>query len=257
MPFAVVFLPRGTGSIVKDESSEGVAMREGEAFDPTRVQIEKAIRALEFVARRMERQLFSSEDERAKWMHDLQVIRRMNNLKSVAAQYVGADETIVFEHEIVFCPNGHANDMAVDAGAGLELPLLPLNLIRGNRLVMTEHDRSQRSLYQDLLKVPWTNVKCLKKAKGTSVQSVHHEKITKGNNTASLFVSQLARHFGRISRVIEGRGFAFAEDETLGRSVWLHVSHAPKGYVFRVGNRVSYVAVDVPKGLQGRDIQPA
>lgn len=232
-------------------------MHQSQEFDPVRVQIEKAIRALEFVAGRMGRRLFSSQDERAKWIHDLELIRRLSNLKTVTAEYIGSDKAVVFEHEIAFSPNGHAKGMMVDSGGGVELPVFPLDLIKAHRLVMVEHDRSQRSLYQHLLMVQWTTVECLKKAKGTSVPSVHHEKITGGNNSGSIFVCDLARHWGRITHVADGRGFAFAKDETLGRSVWLHVSHAPKGFVFREGARVSYVVVDVPKGLQGRDIQSA
>jgi len=232
-------------------------MREFQEFDPVRMQVEKAVRALEFVAHRLGRSLFASEEERAKWMHDLEVIRRLNNLKAIAAEYIGADKTVLFEHEIGFSPNGHAKGIVIDSAGGVELPVFPREIVREHRVVMREHDQAQRSLYQHLLTVNWTTVECLKKAKGTSVHSEHHAKITRGNNTASLFVSELARHHGRITYVAEGRGFAFADDETLGHAVWLHVCHAPKGFVFRQGERVSYVVVDVPKGLQGRDIRAA
>ena len=233
-------------------------MYRSNGFDPVRLQIEKAIRALQFVAGRMGQHLFSSDEERGKWAHDLEVIHRMNNLQAVSAEYIGADRIVLFKQEIGFSPNGHTNGAVFDSAGGVEPPLCPLEmvkLIKETRLLITEHDRSQAGLYRDLLQIPWTSAEPLKKAKGTSFRSEHHEKITRGNNTATMFVSELARHRGWITHVAEGRGYAFARDDTLGRQVWLHLSHAAKGFVFRKGLRVSYIVVDVPKGLQGRDIQ--
>jgi cold shock CspA family protein len=222
-----------------------------------REQVEKAVHALEFVARRLNRRLFSSAAERANVLHDLQVIRTFNNLKSVTVEYLGANRHVVFDHTIEFSPNANGNGRCVDAGRGIELPLLPPSLIVEHLFSISWCDRSQRDLLKHLLNVPWSNKEEHPKARGTTIRSVHHEKITGGNNTARLHVTDLARHFGRISYVAEGRGFAFANDEVLGQTVWCHVSHAPTGFRFRVGDRVSFVVVDVPKGLQARDIRSA
>jgi cold shock CspA family protein len=229
-------------------------------FDPVRLQIDKAIRAMEFVARRMGQRLFSSEDDRSRWVHDLEVIRRVNNLKAVSAEYVGREKILIFAHEIQFSPNGSANGPVIDSAEGVDSPWCDkelVKLIEANRVTLTEKDPSQARLYRDSLQIKFSTAEPLKKPKGTSVSSRHHEKITGGNNTANFFVCDLARHGGRITHVAEGRGFAFAKDETLGVEVWLHVSHAAKGFVFRRGDRVSYLVVDSPKGLQGRDIRAA
>lgn len=218
-------------------------------------QVEKAVHALEFVARRLSRRLFSSDAQRDNVMHDLLVIRTFNNLKSVTAEYLGANRSVVFAHSIEFSPNGNGNGRLVDAARGIELPVLPPSLIVDHVFSIFWHDRSQEELLKHLLKLNWSNKEELAKAKGTRIRSEHHERITAQSNSAEIYVTDLARHFGRITHVAEGRGFAFAKDETLGRSVWLHVCHAPTGCVFRLGQRVSYVVVDVPRGLQARDIR--
>jgi len=230
-----------------------------EVSDVVKLQVAKAIGSLDLVARKMNRRLFSFGEQRAKVVHDLEVLRMVGNLRSMTAEYLGGNGSVVLAQTIQFSPNGtgNGNGKLIDCARGVELPVFPPSLIVNHEFSISWNDRSQHELVQHLLKINWCDKPETTKAKGIEIPLKHHEKITGGQNGGKIFVSTIARHFGRVTYVAEGRGFAFALDETLGQSVWLHVSHAPKGFTFMKGARVSFVVVDVPAGLQGRGIRLA
>lgn len=236
----------------------GFVMSAFQVSDVVKLQVAKAIGSLDLVARKMNRRLFASRAQRDNVVHDLEVLRMVGNLQSMTAEYLAGNDSVVLAQTIEFSPNGNGrNGKFVDSARGVELPVFPPGLIVNHEFSVSWNDRCQQELLQHLLKINWSDKSERTRAKGTEIPLKHHEKITGGQNGGTIFVSDLARHFGRVTYVAEGRGFAFAMDETLGQSVWLHVSHASKGFTFKKGARVSFVVVDVPAGLQGRDIRRA
>jgi cold shock CspA family protein len=224
-----------------------------------KLQVAKAIGSLDFVAKKMNRRLFSSREQWANVVHDMEVLRMVGNLRSVTAEFLGGNGSVVLAQTIEFSLNGNGNGHGklIDSACGVEVPIIPPGLIVNHEFSISWNDRSQHELVRHLLKNSWCDKPETTKAKGTEIPLKHHEKITGGQNGGKIFVSDMARHFGRVMYVAEGRGFAFALDETLGKSVWLHISHVARrnGFAFKKGARVSFVVVDVPAGLQGRDIR--
>src|SRR6185437_8175481 len=75
--------------------------------EPVRIEIDKGIHSLEFVARRLGRQLFSSEQHRQNVIHDLEVCHTLNCLKTITVEYVGADGSVVFAQTIELKSNSN------------------------------------------------------------------------------------------------------------------------------------------------------
>ncbi len=185
--------------------------------------------------------------------HDWGVMLAHGDLQSVRLELLAADKTVLFEFRVHF-QGEKAKGGLIDSASGVELPLLDRAAVTGHRLIIQQNGRE--SVYRHLLRISWSPAPTLQKRPGDSFASEHARKITGGRQTASVHVTAEARQRLVVTQTGDGP-YAFGEVPARFKGIFLHRKFAPPGFQFRMGQQLSAVLVQTPRGLQARAIQMA
>jgi cold shock CspA family protein len=219
---------------------------------PVRLETKKAIHTLTLVDRAYALGIWSSPEEKAKWLNDIGVFLAFDNLNSISLELLGADKTVVAEVKIKF--GQHANGKADRQASGTEVPVLDKKLVTGHR-VLVQHKNGNAAQYQHFLKFNWSPAETLRRRQGDVFANSQARK-TGGRQTGSIFASKDSRHTLVITRPIGTKGFGFADCPDLGLTgVLLHIRHLRGVTGLRLGQRVTAQIVQLPQGIQAREVR--
>jgi hypothetical protein len=227
----------------------------GTITDPKRqagkeLSISKLFAQINLIERSYELNLFSDS---AATKHDLTVMHEHGDLRSMTVELVGHDERVLIEFKWTLDANGHSFHR-IDSAGGVELPVIDRTKLAKHRFLVRQGGRQRE--YQHVLKLNWSPAPAIAKAAGASFESEHNGRITGGRTRGEFFVGDAVRHELLVEQT-GARGYAFARDLTISAErVFLLAKFAPPGFQFRVGQRLTAVVVQTPKGLQARSIQP-
>lgn len=186
-------------------------------------------------------------------IRDLTVMLEHGDLKTAALELLASDRSIIYRHEVRF---GSANGRhAIDAAHGIELPLLPPNRIANHRLLVAPV--RQITQYRHRLRVSWSDADRLPERPGSHFASEHTRHVSRDRMTGQVFVSNEARRTAIVTNVSAAGDYAFACDPALPLRVFLHKALCEQPMEFRAGMKVSFIPIQTPRGLQGRNIRPA
>lgn len=220
--------------------------------EPVRLEAQKAIHTLTLVDRAYNLNIWSSPEEKAKWLNDVGVFLAFDNLNSISLELLGADKTVVAEVRINF--GQHANGKTGGLTSGTEVPVLNKNLVSGHR-VLVQNKNGNAAQYQHLLKFNWSPAETLHRRQGDEFANSQAHK-TGGRQTGSIFASKDSRHTLVVTRPIGPKGFGFADCPDLGLTgVLLHIRHLHGVKELSLGQRVTAQIVQVPQGVQAREVR--
>jgi len=185
--------------------------------------------------------------------HDWGVMLAHGDLQSASLELLAGDKTVLFEFKVRF-QGEKAKRGLIDSADGVELPVLDRATVAGHRLIIQQSGREP--VYRHLLRMTWSPAQTLQKRRGDSFASEHARKITGGRQTANVHVTAEARQRLVVTQTGDG-AYAFGEVPARFKGVFLHRKFAPPGFQFRIGQQISAVLVQTPKGLQARAIQMA
>lgn len=187
------------------------------------------------------------------WVNDLAVMMANNDFTGISAELLDNSGKVFYAHRIDVIERHGKPELYSDGG--MALPILDRSRLGKARIVVHRKCDNQSS-YASLLKLNWSNVERAERESGKSFSDTHANKTTGGHGKATVHVGDSLRVELTIIRS-GGKGFAFATDESGNLAVFCHAKHAPDGYQFKVGSKISAVLVQLPKGIQAREIQPA
>jgi hypothetical protein len=214
----------------------------------------KAVATLDFILRSYGLQRWWRTDaERENYVHDLQVMMQNGDLSKADLEIVAADRSVLYRHSIYF--TDERNPRCVDSACGIELPMIDRSKIAEHRLLVSPFRRVDS--YRSQLRLSWGPADKLRDKVGGSFESEHTNKSTGGRNKAQVFVADDARHIGIVLNVSPAADYAFAHDSSLNVNVFLHRKFCLDGVLPGPGQKVSYVVIQTPRGLQGRNIRAA
>jgi hypothetical protein len=219
-----------------------------------RLDAQKTISAFDFILKSLGRATpWQSPQKRDQYIHDLAVMLDHGDLKTASLELLAADRSVVYRHEVRF---GSANGQrSVDAAQGIELPLLPPDRIADHRLLVWPV--RQITQYRHHLRLPWCDAEKLPERSGSRFASEHTRHVNRDRMTGQVFVSDEARRTAIVINVSATGDYAFARDPALPLDVFLHQAQCEQPTEFRPGMKVSFVPIQVPRGVQGRNIRPA
>lgn len=219
-----------------------------------KLSINKVAAQLALIQRSYALKVWDDEGHREKWQHDLELMLAHADLRSVNLELLDAREIVAHEFVFEFTGQSLQHTRGFDLAGGMELPVLKLAKVKGQRLLVYRNNRE--SIYRAALQLPWADAKVLPRKNSSDFASEHSARITGGRLTGRMRVGTDARQ--RIVVTQTGtKGYAFGKARDLeDAQVYLNSRYAPEGFVFKVGRCVSGVVVQTPRGLQARDIQP-
>jgi hypothetical protein len=230
-------------------------------LESTALMIQKAFVVLDFITKSYHQTLFETANDRSDYAHDMNLVFENSNLKRLTYDLLGENDTVLFEHAFMFENSGERGKV-IDSARGIELPFIRADLIRRNRLVWTSKPTGRTDIdckeYQHLFRLRWVDAKAVNRANCAGFQSEHFSHITGSRANAHMFVDRSALHRGTVISVPEkGRGaYCFIEDDQLKTThLFGHQKHLQSPAIFFPGQRLSYIVISVPRGLQARAIQ--
>lgn len=223
--------------------------------DPTPHQLdaEKTLAAFQFILKSLGQPLpWKTPPERSAYLHDLVVMLQHGDLETASLELLGRDQTILFRHRVQFGAGG--SRPARDPAWGIELPLLSRAQIADHRILV--EPAAHIGTYRHQLRLNWTSAKRLRERPGSRFESQHTRRITAQRMTAQVFVTEEARCRGTIYHVSPAGDYAFARHPNLPADVFLHLYQCDQPLQFQPGQEVSFIPVQTPRGVQGRNIRP-
>lgn len=220
-----------------------------------RLDAQKTIHAFDFILRSLGRATpwQSTQKKMDDYSHDLAVMLEHGDLNTASLELLAADRSVVYRHEIRF---GSANGQrSVDAAQGIELPLLPPDRIADHRLLVSPV--RQIAQYRHRLRLSWSDADRLPERSGSRFASEHTRRVNRDRMTGQVFVTDEARRTATVINVSAAGDYAFARDPALPLDVYLHKAQCDLPVEFRPGMKVSFIPIQVPRGLQGRNIRLA
>lgn len=220
-----------------------------------RQEAQKAIHALALVDRAYGLGIWPSPEEKAKWLNDIGVFLAFDNLNSISLELLGADNTVVGGVTINF--GQHADGKAGVMTIGTEVPVIDKKKLVAGHRVLVYHKNGNAAQYQHLLKFNWSPAESLRRREGDEFANSQARK-TGGRQTGTIFASKESRHTLVVTRPIGTRGYGFADCPDLGLTgVLIHVRHLRGLRQVKLGQRLSAQLIQVPVGIQAREVRAA
>jgi len=226
----------------------------GENLHSYRLNAKKAIRSFDFILRSLGQTApWQSAKEKEDYIHDLTVMLAEGDLQTACLELLDADQSVLYRHEVHF---GSADrQRRVDGAQGVELPLISPERIAGHRLLLSPVRRLAD--YRHELRRRWSYTRQLPEHPGSRFLSEHTQRIHGGRATGRVFVSDEARCTARVVHVSPAGDYAFATHPDLPLQVFLHKAYCEEPVEFAPGMKVSFIPIQTPRGLQGRNIRTA
>ncbi len=194
---------------------------------------------------------WKSSDRQRDYVHDLAVMLRQGDLRRASLELLAADKTVLYRHRVVFQTTRCAQ--SVDAAGGIELPLIPSEQIANFRILTGPSRRIDT--YRHQLRCNWGRAARLADQSGEQFTSDHTRRTNGGWADGEVFVADQARRSGTIINISRYGDYAFARDAALGVDVYLHREERDERFDFESGQRVTFLVIQTPRGLQGRNIR--
>lgn len=175
---------------------------------------------------------------REDYLHDLTLMFRHQDLRSLVVRLLDRNHQAVFEHPFWFEQNDDIGDLPHPRGDTFPPPVVDPNLIQIGELIVTR--RNRRDLYQGQLKLCWTPAPAGRGSRKRAFSPQNREKTP----WRTLMIKRLGR-----------KGYAFAVDEDSGQKVFVPTDHYPSGDRFSLGQRLRALVIETPRGLQAREIR--
>ena len=226
----------------------------GRQSDRHLLDTRKTVAAFDFILRSLGRQpAWATPQLRENYEHDLAVMLKHGDLQTASLELLAADRTVLYRHRIQY---QQARDFqGKDAAQGIELPLLPPGKIAEHRMIVSPV--RQIAAYRNELRMPWGDADKLQDRSGSQFASEHTRHVNRDRMTGQVFVSNEARRLATVITVSAAGDYAFARDPAFLADVYLHKAYCETSMEFRPGMRVSFVAIQTPRGIQGRVIRAA
>ena len=218
-----------------------------------RLMAQKLVGQLRTIDRTYELNLIGDQNKAADWINDLAVKLAYDDLDGVSAEFLDATGNVFYAHRIKVAR--HVGRAELHSDGGLALPILDKRRLGKARLLVHSKGRNQAD-YCAQLRIQWAPAERAKFEAGAAFKDAHANKTTGGRGEATIHVGDSLRVPLTITRS-GGKGFAFATDASGQLSVFCHAQNAPSGFQFAVGSRVTAVLVQLPKGIQAREIRAA
>jgi len=219
-----------------------------------KAETKEAIHTLQLVDTSYGLGIWSTAEEKEKWLNDVGVFLAFDNLESIRLELLGADKTVVAEVKVCF--GQHANRWGGGARRGKEVPVIDRKLVAGHRVIV-QHKNGNGAQYQHLLKFNWSTAETLPRRRGDEFANSQARK-TDGRQTGSIFASKDSRHALIITRPLGNKGFGFADCPDLNLTgVFLHKRHLRGVQELKLGQRVTAQIIQLPDGLQAREVRAA
>lgn len=217
--------------------------------------------AIDKIARQFDRfqssyalKIWSSPKHRADVVHDLKIMLAYGDLKSVKLEVLAHDKSVLARFDYTFT-KGRDGKPTIDSARGIEIPLIPRQKVASHRLVVTRG--GNESAYKHRLKSSWSTAAKLRDRSGSSFKSEHARRITGGRQRAEFFVSDDARHRLVVTNTGD-KGYSFARDLDLGLDgVFVLDKHVSGSTSPRVGDRLTGLVIQTPRGPQARNVRRA
>jgi cold shock CspA family protein len=219
-----------------------------------KAEAKEALHTLQLVDTSYGLGIWPTAEEKEKWLNDIAVFLSFRNLDSITLQLLGADKTVVAEVKICF--GQHANGKNAGAPRGKEVPVIDRKLVAAHRVIV-QHKNGNAAQYQHLLKFNWSAAETLRRRNGDEFANSQARK-TAGRQTGSIFASKDSRHELIVTRPFGNKGFAFADCPSLKLTgVFLHERHLRGVRELKLGQRVTAQIIQLPDGLQAREVRAA
>ena len=222
--------------------------------DGVKLEAKKAIHTLALVDRAYGLSIWSSQEVKANWVHDLSVFLHFNNLADVTLELLAADKTVLAAVKVQF--GQHANGKVAGPANGTEVPVIDKKLVASHR-VLVHHKRDNSATYQRFLKLSWGPAETLRRRQGDEFANCQARK-TGGRQTGSIFASIESRHTLVVTRPIGTKGYGFADAPDLRLTgVLLHRRHFRCPMNVKLGQRLTAQLIQLPAGIQAREVRVA
>jgi cold shock CspA family protein len=219
-----------------------------------RLEVSKAIHTLSLTNAAYNLGIWSSPEAKAQWVNDIGVFLAFNNLSSVVLELIGADKTVVASVGVNF--GQHADGHSSGPPSGTEVPVLDKKLVASHRVIV-HWKRTIDEVCRPLLKLQWATVKTLKRRNGDQFANSQARK-TGGRQTGAIFASKDNRQTLVVTRPIGTKGFGFADCPALKLTgVFVHSRHLRGVPDLRLGQRVTALLIQIPTGIQAREVRAA
>lgn len=222
---------------------------------PNQLQSSKVVENIHFILRSYGVDNWSPE-YKSDLKHDIAVKLDYADIKRVSIELLAADNTILYAHHEEFqqaVAAAVSTNHPMDSARGLELPVIPRNMVQTYRLLTSGAARERE--YRHLLRMNWSPAEKLQERAGAAFDGEHTSAMTGGRTKATVFVSNEARQAGTLIR-LGSKGFGFLRDDCLG-DVFVHPNFCAPGTALIPGHRYGYIVIQTPRGLQARDVKMA
>jgi len=223
---------------------------------PTEAQrrlAQNVVAQLRTIDRAYDLKLLGDANNIAGWENDLAVMIAHDDLDGASCELLDSTGNVFYGYRATI--SGGNGRTQLHSDGGLALPILDRSRLAKARLLMHRKGGDQAA-YRSQLRLQWSAVERANFEDGASFKDEHANKTTGGRGEATVHVGKSLRVPLTITRAGD-KGFAFAADSSGQLSVFCHAKSAPPGFKFAVGSRITAVLIQVPKGIQARDIQPA
>lgn len=219
-----------------------------------KAEVKEAIHTLALADRAYGLGIWATPEEKEKWLNDLGVFLAFDNLESVSLQLLGADKTLVAEVKISF--GQRANGKSAGAPHGKEVPVIDRKLVAGHRVIV-QHKNGNSGQYQHLLRMNWSSAETLRRRNGDEFDTAQARR-TSGRQAGQIFLSKDSRHELVVTRPIGNKGFGFASCPQLKlEGIFLHERYLRGVRELKLGQRVTAQIIQLPDGLQAREVRAA
>lgn len=236
----------------RSPSQDGVRQSGASPSASDRLAVDKIVRQFDFVDRSYALGVWRSDAHRQDVRHDLALMLAHGDLAGVKLELLTSTKEVLARFDYTF--TGRVDPRrTVDSARGIELPLIPRHRVEGHRLVVSRRGRD--GAYKDRLRSSWGAAEPLRDRVGSEYASEHARRISGGRQSGTIRVGREARHDLVVTNA-GAKGYAFARDLTAGLDgVFVHLKFVASGGPLQVGDRLSALVVQTPRGVQARDVR--
>lgn len=219
-------------------------MNQGEA----RLLAEKIVRELYRIAQAYGKEHpFRFED----LVHDLAVMLEHDGLSSVTLKFYRptAQRDVLIEYHYAL----HAGQTRFYLDDAQGLGIVPLSPPFEMALVV--HRDLPNDGYARRLRLNWGDAPQYARHGGFEHQDGNTARRTGGRASKTVFMDQTLRRYGQVKSYRPDRGYGFLIGPD-GADVFFHTSNVA-GFQPRPGQRVTYLPLVTPRGIQAKDVRPA
>lgn len=182
--------------------------------------------------------------------HDLAIMLQHEALQQVSLKFFrpGKHREVLVAYDYVF----HAGHPPFHFDAAQGLGVVPLAPPFKMRLIV--HRDSQNGYYEPQLHLNWGNVPPFTHREGFRHQDGHTTQRTGGRASKQVYMDATLRRQGHVKFFLPHRQYGFITGGD-GTDIFFHQNNV-QDFTPRKGQRVSYLPLATPRGIQAKDVHP-